>query len=111
MRVVLGEAAHAHEAVERAMGLVAVAGAELGQPQRQVAVGFQALVEDLHVAGAVHRLERIHPLLVGMFLVDLGDEHVLAVLVPVARGFPQLAVDDLGGLDLLVARARLRRRM
>jgi hypothetical protein len=100
MRVVLGEAAHAHQPVQRAMRLVAVAGAELGQPQRQVAVGFEPLVEDLHVAGAVHRLERIDPLLVGMFLVDLGDEHVLAVLVPVAGGLPQLAVDDLGGLDL-----------
>ena len=59
VRVVLGEAAHAHEAVQRAVRLVAVAGAELGQAERQVAVGLDALVEDLHVAGAVHRLERM----------------------------------------------------
>jgi hypothetical protein len=101
--VVLGEAADAHEAVERAMRLVAVAGAELGEPQREVAVGLDALVEHLHVAGAVHGLERIDPLFVGMFLVDLGDEHVLAVLVPVARGLPELAVHDLRGADFLVS--------
>jgi hypothetical protein len=41
-----------------------------------------------------------------MFLVDLGDEHVLAVLVPVAGGLPQLAVDDLGRVDLAVAARR-----
>ena len=38
VRVVLHEAAHAHQAVQRARGLVAVAGAELGEPQRQFAV-------------------------------------------------------------------------
>jgi hypothetical protein len=49
--VVLREAAHAHEAVQRARGLVAVAGAEFAVAQRQVAVAAQALVEDLHVPG------------------------------------------------------------
>jgi hypothetical protein len=49
--VVLREAAHAHEAVERARRLVAVAGAELAVAKRQVAVAAQPLVEDLDVAG------------------------------------------------------------
>ena len=40
VRVVLGELAHAHEAVQRAVRLVAVAAAELGEPQRQVAVAI-----------------------------------------------------------------------
>ena len=84
MRVVLGEPAHAHQPMERAMCLVAVAGTELRKTQRQVAVGLQTLVEDLHMAGAVHGFERIGPLFVGMFLINLGDEHVFAVLVPVA---------------------------
>ena len=38
VRVVLRERAHAHQAVQRARGLVAVAGAELGHAQRQVAI-------------------------------------------------------------------------
>ncbi len=42
MRVVLREAAHAHDAVQRARRLVAVARSELGHAQRQVAVALQA---------------------------------------------------------------------
>ena len=52
---------------------------------------------ELAVAGAVHRLERHRPVLV------LGHEHVVAVLVPVARGLPQRAVVELRRLDLAVA--------
>ena len=56
MGVVLGKSAHAHQAVHRAGRLVAMHHAEFGEPQRQIAVAFQAVLEDLHVAGAVHRL-------------------------------------------------------
>ncbi len=37
-------------------------------------------------------------------LVDLGDEHVLLELLPVARLFPEPPVDHLGGLHLDIAR-------
>jgi hypothetical protein len=57
--VVLREAAHAHDAVQAARGLVAVALAELAVAQRQVAVALDALLEDQDVARAVHRLERV----------------------------------------------------
>ena len=50
VRVVLGEGAHPHDAVQRAGRLVAVAGAELRHAQRQLAVAAHALAEDLHVA-------------------------------------------------------------
>ena len=40
MGVVLRELAHAHDAVQRAVRLVAVAAAELGEPERQVAVAW-----------------------------------------------------------------------
>ena len=43
VRVVLREGAHAHQAVQRARRLVAVARAELGHAQRQVAIGSLAL--------------------------------------------------------------------
>src|SRR2546427_1437739 len=54
--VVLGEATHAQDAVQRAGRLVAVAGTKLTIADRQVAVAVQALVEHLDVARAVHRL-------------------------------------------------------
>ena len=95
--VVLGEAAHAHDAVQRARRLVAVALAELAVAQRQVAVALHAGVVDLHVARAVHRLERVRTVL------RLGREHVLAVVVPVAGLLPQRAVEDLRRLHFLVA--------
>ena len=97
--VVLGEAAHAQDAVQRARGFVAVAGAELAVADGQVAVAVQALVEHLHVARAVHRLERVGALL------GLGEEHVLLVVVPVAGLLPQGNVEDLRAAHFLVARA------
>ena len=101
MRVVLREPAHAHQSVQRAGRLVTVAGAELGQTQRQLAIGLHPLLEDLHMAGAVHRLDRERQVLV----LDLGDEHVLAVVLPMARHLPELAVDQERRLDLLIAGA------
>ena len=60
VRVVLGELAHPQQPVQRAVRLVAVAAAELGHAQRQVAIGFDALLEHQDVRRAVHRLERHH---------------------------------------------------
>ena len=97
MPVVLGEAAHPHDAVQTARGFIAVALAEFAVTQRQVAVAFDALLEDQDVAGAVHRLERV------IALFRLGGEHVFAVFVPVAGFFPQTFVDDLRAFDFLVA--------
>ena len=54
--VVLREAADPHEAVERAGPLVAVHGAELEQPQRQLAVRALPTLVDQEVHRAVHRL-------------------------------------------------------
>src|SRR6266852_2860910 len=87
--VVLGESADAHDAVQSARGFVARAHAELAVAQRQLAVTAQALVVNQHVAGAVHRLDRV------VALLRLGGEHVLPVVLPVARFLPQAAVEDL----------------
>lgn len=75
--IILGEAPYPHQAVQGTGRLVAVAGAELGHAQRQIAVGFQALVEDLHVARAVHRLDGV------LAVLGLGGEHGLGVFLPV----------------------------
>ena len=102
VRVVLGKAAHAHQAVHRARRLVAMHHAELGQAQRQVAVALQAVLEDLHVARTVHRLQRKPALVLGLVAGGLRREHVLAVPVPVAGGLPQHLVEDLRRVDLAV---------
>src|SRR5215471_4337227 len=85
-----------------------MARAHLGDAQRQFAVAAQALVEDLDVARAVHRLEREYAFLrIGeelaqAFLV-LAEIHVLAELLPVARRLPQPAIVQLRCLDLDIA--------
>ena len=102
MRVVLGKAAHAHQAMHRARRLVAMHHAEFGEAQRQVAIALQAVLEDLHMAGAVHRLEREPALVLGLVAGRLRREHVLAVPVPMAGGLPQRLVEDLRRVDLAV---------
>ena len=98
VRVVLGEAAHAHQPVQRARRLVAVHDAELGDPVGQLAIGPQPVLEDLHVARAVHRLDGELALVLGH-----GGEHVLAEGLPVARGLPQRLVEDLRPVHLAIA--------
>ena len=84
MPVVLGKAAHPHNAMQCTGWLVACAAAKFRHAQRQISVGFQALIENLNMAGAVHRLERIDGLFAGMFFIHLNDEHILLVFVPMA---------------------------
>ena len=57
--VVLGEAADAGHAVQFARLLEAIHRAELGQPQRQVAVAPRLRLVDRHVVRAVHRPQQV----------------------------------------------------
>ena len=68
--VVLGEAAHAHEAVKDTAALVAVDGAQLGEAQGQLAVAAQGGAVDGDVEGAVHGLQVV------FLLVDLHAENM-----------------------------------
>ena len=101
MPVVLGKAAHAHNAVQRSRGFVAVTTAELRQAQRQVPVRAQALIEHLDVAGTVHGLNGV------IALFGPEPEHVLAKLIGVARLLPQRHRDHLGRLDFAIPVAAL----
>src|SRR6056297_1780292 len=59
------------------------------------------------MARAVHRLESIDGFLAGVVFVDFDDEHVFLVFVPVPRGFPKLAIDNLWCVYLDIAAAAL----
>ena len=98
MRIVLGEGAHAHQAVQRARGLIAVHLAELGEAQRQLPVTAQTLLEDLHVARAVHGLDRVHAL-----IGRRGEIHALAELLEVPGLAPQARIHELRRAHLLVS--------
>ena len=98
VRIVLGEVAHAQQAVQRARGLVAMHLAELAHADRQVAVALEAVAVQQHAARTVHRLERQRAAVLG-----LGGEHVVAVVVPVAGDLPQAAVHHVRGVHFHVA--------
>ncbi len=55
-----------------------------GQDSRILAVAFDAHFENLHMAGAIHRLDRQRA-----FIGRLDGKHVFAELFPMARLFPQ----------------------
>ncbi len=102
VRIVLGESAHAHDAVQGARGLIAVAAAEFGQPERQVSVGFQTLVEHLYVTGAVHWLDR------ELAIFRLQHEHVIAKFIGMPGTLPKRHIHQLWRTDLLIAVRALR---
>src|SRR5947208_9442587 len=94
--VVLGELPHAKQARQRARALVAVQAPHVREPQGQIAVRAQRVAIHDGRLGAVHRLETED------LLLGLHQEHVLLVIVPVARLLPELLVDQDRRRDLLV---------
>ena len=97
MRVVLREAAHAHQPVQGAGQLVPVHKAQFADALRQVLVRMQPALVDEHAARAVHGLDGV----VGV--VYFRDIHIVLVVVPVPRPVPQVLVEDHGRFDLLVS--------
>ncbi len=99
VRVVHGQPAHPGQPVHHPGLLVAVDGAELEQPQRQLPVGPAARPEDQVVHRAVHRLE-----VVLAALKLHRREHRVRVVRQVPRGLEQVALGDVRGVDERVAR-------
>ena len=98
MRVVLGEAADAQQAVHHARTLVAIDGAELAQAHRQVAIRLQRVAIDQDVERTVHRLHAVFRI-----VQFHGDEHVLRVVAFVAAGLPQIDARHVRRVDQRVA--------
>ena len=101
MTVVLDELADAGEARQRPRSLVPMKPAVLGVAERQVAVRTEPALVDERALRAIHRLERVR------LTVDVEDEHVVAVVVPVAGLLPDAVAHEDRGRDLVVAVALL----
>mmetsp|Transcript_538 Transcript_538/g.1044 ORF Transcript_538/g.1044 Transcript_538/m.1044 type:complete len:502 (+) Transcript_538:1007-2512(+) len=97
MGIVLAEAPDAREAGEGARDLVSVEDAEVAEADGELLVGAQLLAEHEAVGGAVHGLHA------EAVVLDLHEEDVVLVVEVVARGLPQLEVEQVGRLHLLVA--------
>jgi len=98
MRVVLDEGAGPHQPLPGTRRLVAMDGAELEEPQRQIAEGADALIEDLDMTGAAHRLQRQRAPAV------VEREHRVAELLPMAARLPERARHQLRALHLAISR-------
>jgi hypothetical protein len=99
--VVLGELAHAQQAVEHAGLFVAMHHAKFEVALGQIAVAAHPRLVDEHVGQAVHGLDAVG------LPVDLGEIHVFAVVVIVAGPFPELPLEDLGAAYELIAAAQM----
>ena len=97
VRVILREAAHAHQPVQRAGELVPVYKAQFAHAQGQVPVRAGLCLVHQHAARAVHGLDG------KVRVVDDRSVHVLFVVVPVAAALPQGSVEHDGSADLLIA--------
>ena len=100
MRIVLGERPNAHDAVQRTRWLIPVTRSKLRHPHRQITIAFQALLENLHMARAVHRLQRQRAV-----IFRFCREHGFPEFLPVARCFPECAVDELRRFHLEIFRS------
>src|SRR6204780_4927854 len=98
VRVVLSESAHGKQTVQYTRTLVAIHGAQLGQPHGKLAVAAQLRLVNQNVARTVHGLE----LVVGFFDFDRA-KHIFAIKVRVAAGLPQFKQHDVGGENEVVA--------
>ena len=98
VRVVLDELAHPGEPMQGTARFGAVERGELRETEGQLPVASGPGAEDEHGTGAVHRFPSERP------VVGLGQEHVLAVELPVPAGLVDRLGPHLGGADLRVAR-------
>src|SRR5664280_908473 len=97
VRVILRKGSDARQPLRDSRFLIPVEPREVGVPHGQVPVAPRLGPEQEAVARAVHRLDA------ELALVDLDEEHVLAVSAGVARCPEELLVENLGRDDLLVA--------
>ena len=97
VRVVLGQLPDAEHPGQHAGPLLPEEDRVVGEADRQLAVGMRPGLVDQDLLRAVHRLQP------GDMVVVVEHEHVVLVVVPVARGLPQLLAHEAGGAHLVEA--------
>ena len=98
MRIVLVEAAHAEQAVQRTFELMAMNEADFARTNGKIAVAARLGGVHENAARAVHGLDAV------LFVIDRGGVHIVFVVIPVAGSLPEMAVHDLGRGDFDITR-------
>lgn len=97
MRIVLLESPYPSQPRQSPAGLIPMQHSKVRQTQREFTVGAGGRVKHETVARTIHRLES------EILVVDFESEHVVLVILPVTRGFPEGRVIHVWGLDFLEA--------
>src|SRR5690242_5350432 len=100
MRVILRERTHAHQTMQGAGGLETMDLAELGDLHRQLAITAQTVLENLHMARTIHRLDGIDPF---VFLAFLRQKDHVRISRNVSGELPERFVHQLWRIDFYIA--------
>src|SRR6266567_6130819 len=98
VRVILLKFLRPQQAMQRSRPLVAMQRIAVREPQRQIPVTARLEIENDHRVGTVHWLNAVRNV-----LVDRDKKHLLPVMLPVSRNFPDPSIVDQRRRDLLVA--------
>lgn len=97
MGIVLLELPHTGQSAQCAGRFITVQNTKVRNSQRELSVAPLAVAEEHEMARAVHGLESPFPLL------HVEFEHIILVMRPVTRSFPDADVVHVGSLNFLVA--------
>lgn len=97
MRIILHETPYTRQPSQSATRFITMNDTKLGHSNRELFVTPVSGIEDEAMPRAIHRLET--PFL----LLYVEGEHVILVVLPVTRCFPEFGVVHVGRDDLLVA--------
>src|SRR5699024_620091 len=95
--VVLGKAPYPEHTMESTAEFMAMNQAQFSVPQGQFPVGVRFQIINQNAAGAVHGLD------CEILSVNDGGIHILLIVIPVAGGFPQSSLHNLGSGNFHVA--------
>ena len=93
MGIILHEPSHSGQASQSTTSLISVDDTKLGHTNWQFLVTAIPRVEDQAMTRAVHRLQ------CPLFLLNVENEHVVLVVLPMSGGFPEFGVVHVGRDD------------
>ncbi len=94
--IVLRKLTHPEQTLQNPRFLIAVHQPDFGPSKRELPITVEPCLVDEQPAGTIHGLDGKIP------LVNTGEVHVFAIIIPMAGLFPQCAREDYGCAHLRV---------
>ena len=100
MRIILHKASHTRHPRQRPGRLVTMDDAELSHPNGKLLVASVSRIEDQAVSWAIHGFES------PFFFLNVQQEHVILIVLPMAGCLPKFGVVHIGRNDYMVLSAK-----